>query len=87
MSELGVMRWWVKELRSRTGLTQDALAGKIGLKQNSVALIEMGRRCPSRSVVLLMEQLAIETGLPPAPACEIAAADAAGVGGARGRAD
>lgn len=42
----------IKEVRKSKNLTQEAFAAKIGLKQNSIAQIEMGRRVPSDQVII-----------------------------------
>ena len=41
----------IKEVRKENGLTQEAFGERIGLKQNSIALIEMGKRAPSNPTV------------------------------------
>lgn len=42
----------VRLVRRASNLTQEAFAGRLGLKQNSVALIESGKRNASDQVVL-----------------------------------
>lgn len=42
----------IKEVRKSLNLTQELFAERIGLKQNSIAQIEMGRRVPSDQVVI-----------------------------------
>lgn len=42
----------IKEIRNNKGLTQVEFASRIGLKQNSIAQIEMGKRNPSDQVIL-----------------------------------
>lgn len=41
----------IKELRKALKLTQAAFADRIGIRQNSVALLEMGRNTPSDQTV------------------------------------
>lgn len=45
----------VKDMRKAREWSQDELAGKIGIEQNAVSLIENGRSNPT---VLLVEQIA-----------------------------
>ena len=42
----------IKQIRKDAGLTQEKFAERIGLKQNSIALIESGKRTPSEQTVL-----------------------------------
>ena len=42
----------IKELRKALGLTQQVFAEHIGLKQNSIALIESGKRSTSTQAIL-----------------------------------
>lgn len=42
----------IKEIRNKKGLTQVEFASRLGLKQNSIAQIEMGKRNPSDQVIL-----------------------------------
>lgn len=42
----------IKEIRNAKGLTQVEFASRLGLKQNSIAQIEMGKRNPSDQVIL-----------------------------------
>lgn len=42
----------IKEIRNTKGLTQVEFASRLGLKQNSIAQIEMGKRNPSDQVIL-----------------------------------
>ena len=42
----------IKEVRKAKSLTQEAFAERIGLKQNSIAQIEMARRIPSEQVII-----------------------------------
>ena len=65
---------WVRDLRARTGLTQKALGERIGLKTNSVALLESGYRCPSQSAIILMRQMSDLLGMPEPPSCTSKAA-------------
>ena len=41
----------IKEIRKENNLTQVVFGERIGIKQNSVALIEMGKREPSNLVI------------------------------------
>lgn len=69
-NDLGTMVGWTKELRARTGWTQAQLADRVGLETQSVSLIEIGRRCPSRPVIILMRQTSDLIGMPPPPPCD-----------------
>ena len=60
---------WVKELRSRTGLTQRALAERCGVTTQYISLVEIGGRCPSRPVLILMQQISDVINMPPPPDC------------------
>lgn len=42
----------IKEIRKTKNLTQVEFAARLGLKQNSIAQIEMGKRNPSDQVIL-----------------------------------
>ena len=42
----------VKEVREAERLTQDKFSARIGIKRNSLANIELGRRTPSNQVIL-----------------------------------
>ena len=42
----------IKEVRKAKNLTQEAFASRIGLKQNTIAQIELARRIPSDQVIL-----------------------------------
>ena len=44
----------IKELRKALGLTQQKFAGRIGVKQNTVAQYEIGRNPPTDTVVTLI---------------------------------
>lgn len=44
----------IKELRKALGLTQQELADRIGVKQNTIAQYEIGRNTPINSVVSLI---------------------------------
>lgn len=42
----------IKQIRKESGLTQSQFAEQIGLKQNSIALLESGKRMPSDQTIL-----------------------------------
>lgn len=42
----------IKQIRKESGLTQEKFAERIGLKQNSIALLESGKRMPSEQTIL-----------------------------------
>jgi len=63
------MAGWVRELRARLGWTQKNLAERVGLQPHTVTLFEMGRRCPSRPVIILMRQSSDLIGMPEPPPC------------------
>ncbi len=42
----------IKQVRAYTGLTQTKFAEKIGVKQNTIALLESGQRNPSTQLIL-----------------------------------
>lgn len=42
----------IKQIRKESGLTQSQFAERIGLKQNSIALLESGKRMPSDQTIL-----------------------------------
>ena len=70
--DLNVMGDWVRELRIRTRMTQRLLGERCGLTTQYVTLIETGRRCPSKSVLILMRQISDLINMPPPPSCTIA---------------
>lgn len=72
MSEQLTMPEWIRELRRRTGWTQAQLAERTGLKTQTVSLLEIGRRCPSGPVILLMRQTSDLIGMAPPPSCKSA---------------
>ena len=47
----------IKKLRKKLKLTQTSFGEKIGVAQSTVRCWELGLRNPSKSAVLLMEQL------------------------------
>lgn len=63
------MAAWVKELRARTELTQRALAERCGVTTQYISLVEIGGRCPSRPVLILMQQISDLINMPPPPDC------------------
>lgn len=42
----------IKQIRKESGLTQSQFAEQIGLRQNSIALLESGKRMPSDQTIL-----------------------------------
>ena len=54
----------IRRLRQRMGLTQEAFAAEVGVKQSAVSLWESGARTPEGSDVL-GRLLALETEAPP----------------------
>lgn len=69
MSERTPMTEWVRELRAKTGMSQRQLGERCGLTTQYVTLIETGRRCPSRPVLILMQQISDLINMPPPPDC------------------
>ncbi len=53
----------VRQARELRGFTQTELAGRVGVRQSTIAHIETGRSQPSKEV---LEAIALQTGFPPA---------------------
>lgn len=47
----------VKDMRTRYHLTQQQIADMLGVKQGYIALVEGGKRTPSRQFVLSLQRL------------------------------
>lgn len=69
MTDAKEMAAWVKELRAKTGMTQRVLGERCGVTDQYVAVLEMGLRCPSRPVLILMRQISDIIGMPAPPDC------------------
>ena len=53
----------IRQLRDRLGLTQAALAGKLGLTRPAISLWEIGRCSPTGAAEILLRRLQAEAGL------------------------
>lgn len=59
------VRWLVKSIRERLGVTQEKLAAQLGVTFSSVNRWENGHRKPSRLAMRSIEELATKIGLQP----------------------
>lgn len=59
------VRWLVKSIRERLGVTQEKLAAQLGVTFSSVNRWENGHRKPSPLAMRSIEELATKIGLQP----------------------
>lgn len=54
MNDTLVLKNHLKEIRSEKNLSQNALAGMVGVSRNTISSIETGQFCPTAKLALIL---------------------------------